>query len=112
MSPEVLSNNDYNKKTDIWSLGITAIEMADLEPPYLNEPPLRALLLITTNGSPTLKDPSIWSIAFKDFLAKSCEVAPDSRSSASDLLEHDFIKSACSAADFSTFVQARFNAKA
>jgi len=86
--------------------------MADLEPPYLNEPPLRALLMITTNGTPTLRDPSAWSPAFHDFLAKSCEVLPEARSSASDLLEHDFIKSACSASEFASFSQARFSAKA
>jgi serine/threonine protein kinase len=46
MSPEVLSHNDYNKKTDIWSLGITAIEMAEGEPPYSHINHIRAMFVI------------------------------------------------------------------
>ena len=46
MSPEVLSNSEYNKKTDIWSLGITAIEMAEGDPPYVHIHYMRAMLVI------------------------------------------------------------------
>jgi serine/threonine protein kinase len=46
MSPEVLSNSAYNKKTDIWSLGITAIEMAEGEPPYSHINYVRAMFVI------------------------------------------------------------------
>jgi serine/threonine kinase 4 len=46
MSPEVLSNSEYNKKTDIWSLGITAIEMAEGEPPYSHINYVRAMFVI------------------------------------------------------------------
>jgi serine/threonine protein kinase len=46
MSPEVLTKSEYNKKTDIWSLGITAIEMAEGDPPYSNINYIKAMLLI------------------------------------------------------------------
>ena len=46
MSPEVLTKSQYNKKTDIWSLGITAIEMAEGDPPYSNINYVKAMLLI------------------------------------------------------------------
>jgi len=46
MSPEVLSQSDYNKKADIWSLGITAIEMAEGDPPYSHIYYMRAMFVI------------------------------------------------------------------
>ena len=52
MSPEVLLKSEYNKKTDIWSLGITAIEMAEGDPPYSHIHPIRAMFVIK-NDPPT-----------------------------------------------------------
>eukprot|EP00595_Chromulina_sp_UTEXLB2642_P001283 CAMPEP_0196768272 /NCGR_PEP_ID=MMETSP1095-20130614/42540_1 /TAXON_ID=96789 ORGANISM="Chromulina nebulosa, Strain UTEXLB2642" /NCGR_SAMPLE_ID=MMETSP1095 /ASSEMBLY_ACC=CAM_ASM_000446 /LENGTH=344 /DNA_ID=CAMNT_0042137607 /DNA_START=88 /DNA_END=1119 /DNA_ORIENTATION=+ len=60
MAPELIRGQDYDYKVDVWSLGITALEMAEGEPPLLNEPPLRALLLITINGPPQLKQRNQW----------------------------------------------------
>jgi hypothetical protein len=68
MAPELIRGVDYDAKVDVWSLGITAIEMADGEPPYLNEPPLKALYQITTAPSPGLKVPDAWSPQFRHFL--------------------------------------------
>lgn len=110
MAPELIRGQEYDVKVDIWSLGITAIEMAEGEPPLLNEPPLRALLLITINSSPTLNDPrGKWSQEFKHFLSRCLDLKPDKRSSAEQLLMHPFIRSACSDEEMAKISQARFN---
>ncbi|KAF8183901.1 kinase-like domain-containing protein [Mycena galopus ATCC 62051] len=109
MAPEVVKQKEYGAKVDIWSLGIMAIEMIENEPPYLDEEPLKALYLIATNGTPTLKKPEALSRELKGFLAVCLCVDVSSRATANELLDHDFLKKACALAGLAPLL--RFKTK-
>ncbi|EGF79908.1 hypothetical protein BATDEDRAFT_89088 [Batrachochytrium dendrobatidis JAM81] len=105
MAPEVVKQKEYGNKVDVWSLGIMAIEMIEGEPPYLEEEPLKALYLIATNGTPTLKEPEKITQQFKHFLGKCLEVDVSKRSTTEQLLEHPFMRISAPLSSLATLIK-------
>ncbi|XP_029022425.1 serine/threonine-protein kinase 3 [Betta splendens] len=94
MAPEVIQEIGYNCVADIWSLGITSIEMAEGKPPYADIHPMRAIFMIPTNPPPTFRKPELWSDEFTDFVKKCLVKNPEQRATATQLLQHPFITQA------------------
>ncbi|MBN3300683.1 mitogen-activated protein kinase kinase kinase kinase 5 [Amia ocellicauda] len=96
MAPEVAAveiKGGYNELCDIWSVGITAIELAELQPPLFDVHPLRVLFLMSKSGyqPPKLKDKSKWSSIFHNFVKMMLIRNPKKRPSASKMLTHLFV---------------------
>lgn len=89
MAPEVMEQSEgYDFKADIWSLGITAIELAQGEAPNSELPAMRVLLVILNSPPPQLnKLETFWSQEFRDFVNACLQKNPSSRMTAKDLLE-------------------------
>lgn len=94
MAPEVIQEIGYDCVADIWSLGITALEMAEGKPPYGDIHPMRAIFMIPTKPPPSFRDPDRWSPEFIDFVSRCLVKNPEERATASDLLQHVFISNA------------------
>ncbi|XP_056375304.1 myosin-IIIa isoform X2 [Hyla sarda] len=97
MAPEVIAceqqvDTTYDTRCDVWSLGITAIELGDGDPPLADLHPMRALFKIPRNPPPTLRQPELWSPEFNDFISKCLTKDFEKRPMVCDLLEHPFIR--------------------
>uniref|UniRef100_A0A3Q3MX95 Mitogen-activated protein kinase kinase kinase kinase n=1 Tax=Labrus bergylta TaxID=56723 RepID=A0A3Q3MX95_9LABR len=96
MAPEVAAvekKGGYNHLCDIWAVGITAIELAELQPPMFDLHPMRALMLMSKSSfqPPRLKDKTKWSAGFQSFVKMALIKNPRKRPSAETLLQHPFV---------------------
>uniref|UniRef100_A0A8D0CVZ4 non-specific serine/threonine protein kinase n=1 Tax=Sander lucioperca TaxID=283035 RepID=A0A8D0CVZ4_SANLU len=94
MAPEVILAMDegqYDGKVDIWSLGITCIELAERKPPLFNMNAMSALYHIAQNESPTLQS-SEWTDYFRNFIDSCLQKIPQDRPHSDDMLGHAFLQ--------------------
>ena len=98
IAPEIIAvemkmgPDGYSSKCDVWSMGITCIEMAETAPPMFDLHPMRALYLIPKNPPPKLADKGAWSKDFHNFLKSSLVRNPSKRPSCTALCKHSFFK--------------------
>ncbi|XP_078523220.1 serine/threonine-protein kinase TAO3 isoform X1 [Lissotriton helveticus] len=94
MAPEVILAMDegqYEGKVDVWSLGITCIELAERKPPLFNMNAMSALYHIAQNESPTLQS-NDWTDSFRGFVDYCLQKIPQDRPTSAELLRHDFVR--------------------
>ena len=91
MAPELINQQKYDKSIDIWSLGITCIELAEYEPPFIAFDKNEALIRIRKAPPKGLSNPRGWSFEFNDFISKCLKVNRFDRPTCEELLQHAFI---------------------
>ncbi|KAJ5079249.1 sterile20-like kinase isoform b-related [Anaeramoeba ignava] len=91
MAPELITKQGYDQKIDIWSFGITLIELAEKNPPYSNLHSVQAVMLISKNPPPQLTA-NVWSKEFQYFVSLCLIKLPSLRAKAQDLLKESFVK--------------------
>ncbi|KAL0701244.1 hypothetical protein Bca4012_057366 [Brassica carinata] len=101
MAPEVIQENCYDGKVDVWAFGVSAIEMAEGLPPRSAVHPMRVvtlshlafvLFMISIEPAPMLEDKEKWSLVFHDFVAKCLTKEPRLRPTADEMLKHKFVQ--------------------
>ncbi|KAK5973998.1 Traf2 and NCK-interacting protein kinase [Trichostrongylus colubriformis] len=97
MAPEVIACDEnpeatYDSRSDLWSLGITSLEMAEGHPPLCDMHPMRALFLIPRNPPPRLKRTKKWTKKFESFIETVLIKDYQQRPYTDQLLRHPFIR--------------------
>ena len=100
MAPETLAQSGtddgkYDVKVDVWGVGITAIELAQMSPPFADIKSVFQVMMLIVNGEPPKPEKHVdTSITFQNFLSSALVKDPAQRPSAGTLLKTDFVKSA------------------
>ena len=95
LAPEAISTGSYDAKVDVWALGVTAIEMAEMHPPHHSLSSVaRAIFLIPTSPPPALESPAAFSAELPRFVHRCLQKDPALRPSAKDLLSDPLIEQA------------------
>ncbi|XP_078674983.1 mitogen-activated protein kinase kinase kinase kinase 5-like isoform X47 [Branchiostoma floridae x Branchiostoma belcheri] len=97
MAPEVAAverKGGYNQQCDVWAVGITAIEFAELQPPMFDLHPMRVLFLMSKSGfvPPKLKDKNKWTPNFHNFVKLALTKNPKKRPTAEKMIQHPFFQ--------------------
>jgi serine/threonine protein kinase len=92
MAPEVIMSKKSSCPADIWSVGATAVELAEGGPPYCEFPATRAMGEISSHGFVGFRNVDYFSEAFTDFVFSCMEMDPDARPNVDELLQHPFIR--------------------
>lgn len=101
MAPEVMESKGHNHKADIWSLGITAMELAFGKPPYADQRPMKVMLMVIQNDPPSKnsysnedKKQDTLGRDFHKFVKQMLKKNPAKRPKAKDLLKDHYLKKA------------------
>mmetsp|Transcript_1069 Transcript_1069/g.1373 ORF Transcript_1069/g.1373 Transcript_1069/m.1373 type:complete len:511 (+) Transcript_1069:180-1712(+) len=92
MAPEVIQEMPYDGRADVWSLGITLIELVEGNPPLHKIHPMRAIFMIPNKTPPKLKETDKWSPNFLDFISRTLVRDPNERATSSELLGHPWVR--------------------
>lgn len=102
MAPELIREEHYHVKVDVWSMGIVALELSDGYPPLMEKkyPNMRIMYHIATKKPPKPKMPGKWSNEYNHFLQRCLVKNPKDRAGVRVLLMHPFLGGSCSAERF------------
>ncbi|KAF9356863.1 p21 protein (Cdc42 Rac)-activated kinase [Mortierella sp. AD094] len=112
MAPEVIQGWNYGTPVDVWSLGVVMREMLEGEPPYLNEPPLRAMFLIASGDLPDVNHGGLASKRCISFVEACTLGESEERPCAKDLLVHPFLELACDSSVMATLLSRTYSLEA